>query len=96
MRTVVREQVALGLSDAAIRQYFVDRYGSRVLLAPEKNPADLLVWIMPFAGLLAGAALTLAFLRAARRTQPSTPVTNDSDDVRRYRGLIEQDVREIE
>lgn len=96
MRTVIHEQVAQGMSDAAIRQYFVVRYGSRVLLAPEKSPADLLVWIMPFVGLLAGAALTLAFLRAARRTQTSAPVTNDSDEARRYRGLIEQEVREIE
>jgi len=96
MRAIVHEQVAQGMSDAAIRRYFVDRYGSRVLLAPEKSPADLLVWLMPFAGLLAGAALMAVFVQAARRRPALPPATNDADASQRYRGLIERDVREIE
>src|SRR5712692_8941056 len=66
MRSIVHQKVAAGESDAAIRQYFVDRYGARVLLAPAREAGGLFVWILPFAALLLGGAFTIAFTRGAR------------------------------
>jgi cytochrome c-type biogenesis protein CcmH len=54
MRGVVREQVEQGKSRQEIFDYFVSRYGEYVLLSPPKRGFNLLVWGLPFLGLLAG------------------------------------------
>jgi cytochrome c-type biogenesis protein CcmH len=71
MRAILQQKVANGESDAAIRAFFVQRYGPRVLLVPPKTSSTWLAWLMPFAGLAAGAAVTAAFLRAAARRRKS-------------------------
>jgi cytochrome c-type biogenesis protein CcmH len=96
MRSLIRQQIAEGKSDAAIREFFVDRYGSRVLLAPRKDAGDSLVWLMPFLGLLIGAGAIAVFLRrAARRSDGTGSALSASPAVARYRGTIEQDLQDI-
>jgi cytochrome c-type biogenesis protein CcmH len=96
MQALVHEQVSQGMSDDAIRAFFVQRYGTRVLLAPEKSAADILPWTVPFIGLLAGALVTFVFVRAGRHhagtaTQPAPAAVPGH-----YRRLIEEDLRELE
>jgi len=55
MRGLVREQVEQGKSRQDVLDYFVSRYGEYVLLSPPKRGFNLLVWGLPFVGLLAGA-----------------------------------------
>ncbi len=55
MRALVREQLEQGKSRQEILDYFVSRYGEYVLLSPPKRGFNLLVWGLPFVGLLAGA-----------------------------------------
>ncbi len=55
MRALVRERVEQGKSRQEILDYFVSRYGEYVLLSPPKRGFNLLVWGLPFVGLLAGA-----------------------------------------
>lgn len=55
MRNLVREQVELGKGHQEVLDYFVSRYGEYVLLSPPKRGFNLLVWGLPFVGLLAGA-----------------------------------------
>lgn len=64
MRDLIRERLAQGESPREVVAYFVDRYGQWVLLAPPARGFNLLVWILPFAGLAAGG---LVAVRAARR-----------------------------
>lgn len=64
IRTQVKQQVDAGLSDAEIRQVYIDRYGQWVDLTPSRNGITGLVWVAPF--LVIGAAvgaLALAFSR---------------------------------
>ena len=56
LRTVVREQVAAGRSDAEIRAFLVDRYGEFVLFRPAFSPGNALLWLTPFAVVLLGLA----------------------------------------
>ncbi len=68
MRTVVREQLADGASDQGVRDFFVERYGRWILLAPPTQGYDLALWLAP--GLVvAGGAFVV--LRRARRPRTS-------------------------
>lgn len=100
MRAIVHQRVAAGESDAAIRQYFVERYGTRVLLAPPKDSSGLIAWALPFLALLFGAALTTLYFRSARRKQlsakPERPPPMTPDDVSAYRSRVEREIGELE
>ncbi len=74
LRTLVREQLVQGKSDAEIMDFVVARYGEYVLLKPRLTPGTLLLWGTPFAVLLiAGAALVLRRRRLV--SAPETPLT---------------------
>jgi cytochrome c-type biogenesis protein CcmH len=64
MRDVVRERLGQGETPEQVTAYFVEKYGEWVLLSPRARGFNLLVWVLPFAGLLAGL---LIVLRVARR-----------------------------
>lgn len=62
IRAEVESQVAAGRSDAQIRDHFVARYGTWILLAPP----DPLAWWLPLGGVLLGLAAFAIWLRAGR------------------------------
>src|SRR3546814_6390241 len=47
LRRIVRERLAAGDSDRAVRDYLVARYGDWVLLKPRFNLQNLLLWLGP-------------------------------------------------
>lgn len=80
IRAEIEAQVAAGRSDAEIRAHFVDRYGSWILLVP----ADPLIWILPVAALLAGAAGLVIWLHRGRSSEPvAAAATGPVDGERR-------------
>lgn len=70
MRAVVRDQLAAGRTPEEVKAYFVDRYGEWILLAPPARGFNLLLYVLPFAGLAAGGG---ALYVVARRWQRQTP-----------------------
>ncbi|HEU0166213.1 MAG TPA: cytochrome c-type biogenesis protein [Chloroflexota bacterium] len=54
MRQVIHDKLAQGESRDQIVQYFVDRYGEAILTQPPKHGLNLLVWLLPAAGILLG------------------------------------------
>lgn len=76
LRTLVREQLTAGKTDAQVLDYVVERYGQFVLLKPRLEPETLILWGTPFAVLLiAGLALFLRRKRA--EVAPETPLSED-------------------
>jgi cytochrome c-type biogenesis protein CcmH len=64
MRTLVREQLQQGKTSAEVLDYFAQRYGEWILLAPPKHGFNLVIWVLPFALLPIGA---VAVYLGARR-----------------------------
>ena len=52
IRVLVRERIAAGDTDAAVRDFLVARYGEFVLLEPRFRPATALLWGLPILALL--------------------------------------------
>ena len=81
MRRQVRQQVASGMTDAEIRDWFAQRYEEFVLLRPRANSfGGVLLWTLPFV-LLVGAGL-VAFAIRRRKAQAAEidPVRPESID----------------
>jgi cytochrome c-type biogenesis protein CcmH len=74
IRVLLRERIVAGDSDAAARQFLVDRYGDFVLLKPPLEAATLLLWFGPVLVLLAGGAGVALYLRR-RPAAPPPPLT---------------------
>ena len=78
MRGIIRERLAAGESPAEVRAYFVEKYGEWILLAPPKSGFNLLVWVVPFAGLGLGLVLVAVVLRRwSRKIPPGAPAVVD-------------------
>lgn len=74
MRGVIRERLAAGDSPAQVRDYFVEKYGPWILLAPPRRGFDLLVWIAPFVVLAIGFVAIVFVVRRWRRAPvPAAP-----------------------
>jgi cytochrome c-type biogenesis protein CcmH len=75
MKAFVRERIAAGDTKSEIKEQLVAQFGKGVLAAPETEGFDLLAWVLPLAGLLAGGAV-LSFLlwRWTRRPEDELPL----------------------
>lgn len=60
LRMLVRERVAAGDGEEAIKAFLVERYGEFVLLKPRFGGETAILWVAPAAVLLLGGALVLA------------------------------------
>ncbi|MGQ0532539.1 MAG: cytochrome c-type biogenesis protein [Caulobacteraceae bacterium] len=76
MRTLVRERVAAGDSDAEIRGFFRERYGDFVLFRPPLDARTWALWAAPF--LLIGAGLAAVF--SARRRPGAAAVEIEPEE----------------
>jgi cytochrome c-type biogenesis protein CcmH len=73
MRVLILEQLQQGQTPAQVLDYFAQRYGEWILLAPPKRGFNLIIWVLPFTLLLIGAAVVYG---GARRWVRS-PAAND-------------------
>jgi cytochrome c-type biogenesis protein CcmH len=72
MEAVMRTQIARGWSKSRIKDYWVRQLGESILASPPKHGFDLIAWLLPLAGILAGATvLGVAAWRWSRhRSEP--------------------------
>jgi cytochrome c-type biogenesis protein CcmH len=63
LRHIIREQVAAGRSDTAIKGYLTDRYGQFVLMRPSFDYGNLALWAGPFLVVALGLILLAGRLR---------------------------------
>jgi len=88
MRDQVRTQLAAGKSEAEVKQYMTDRFGDFVLYKPPLKATTVVLWLGPFAALLAAAWL---LTRRLRRAAPVTATPLSEADRERARALLQGD-----
>ena len=101
-RDEIRIQLEAGWSEEQVMDYFVERYGERVLAEPQHGGFASLVWILPVVAVLLGLALVVQALRSwrGRRLQafevdnggPAGPAVNVTPEAR---ARIERELQEL-
>lgn len=70
LRLVLRERLLAGDSDAQIRAFMVARYGEFVLLRPDRQGVNLVLWLAPGVLLLLALGIGLRTIRC-RAPEPA-------------------------
>jgi len=93
MKGIIRERLAAGESPEQVRAYFVEKYGNWILLSPPRQGFNLLVWVVPFAGLGLGLVLVLLVVRRwSRRPVPAlAPPMDPAMRARIRREMVERE-----
>jgi cytochrome c-type biogenesis protein CcmH len=81
LRREVRSLIKQGKTDQEVKDFLVSRYGDFVLYQPPVKPTTWLLWIGPFAFLIVGLAVLVAYLRRRGR-QVSGPGLSDEEQKR--------------
>ena len=100
MRGVIRQQLQSGKSEQEVIQYFVSRYGDRILLSPPWQGLTLLAWLVPIALMFGGILLLFVVLRnwqshSKRETDiadRAESVNIDEKELAYYQHQIEQEL----
>ncbi len=99
-RELIRQKLAAGWNEQAIKDYFVQQYGARVLGSPPLKGLNVLVYIIPPLAIIAGVYILYHAYRTWKRPgQPAavesspaaTPGTNAVPD--EYIQRLEEEVR---
>ena len=78
-RDQIGDLVEEGYSNQEVLDFFANRYGTQVLLAPPKSGSTLVLWVLPVIAIVAGAGWLAFYLR--RNQQAVTPATSTSPPV---------------
>ena len=87
IRVLIRQRIAAGEGNDAVRAYLVSRYGDFILLKPPLKPETLLLWLCAPLCLCAG----LAAILVARRRAPSAPAALSLEEEARLAALTQDD-----
>ena len=66
-RELIRQQLGEGRTEAQILDYFVAKFGTRVLAQPPAHGFSTLVWVLPAVGLAGGGFFLWRLLRGWQR-----------------------------
>lgn len=99
-RQLIRQLLAQGWSEEQIKQFFVERYGARVLAAPPAQGINWLVYIVPPLAFIAGVIILVRALRAWKvgtalsASTPAEPVaTTEAPD--EYLRRVEEELKKL-
>ena len=63
----VRQQIEASWTDRQIEQFYVDRYGSWILLDPPRTGGQLLLWAIPLVAVTGGVIAVVSLLEPSKR-----------------------------
>lgn len=107
-RDEIRTQLSAGWSEEEVVDYFVERYGERVLAEPQRGGFTSLVWILPVVAVLMGMVFVVQALRDWRfgrhrnliladhaETSDDPAVTRTPNVTPEARARIERELQEL-
>lgn len=83
LRLLVRERLIKGETDQEVLEFIVDRYGEFVLLRPQANGVNLILWALTPIALLLSLIFSGAYIINRNRNVKSvgsTPLSNEEKD----------------
>jgi len=89
LRREVRGLIKQGKTDQEVKDFLVSRYGDFVLYEPPVKPTTWLLWGGPFALLVAGIAVLIAYLR--RRGGHLAPAELSEEEKKRAEALLKDE-----
>lgn len=89
LKQEIRDMANKGMTDQAIIDYLVARYGDFVRYRPPLKSTTLILWLGPFALLLAGGLGLVFMLRRRQKISVDTPLTDE--EVQRVKELLDLD-----
>ncbi|MEM6758335.1 MAG: cytochrome c-type biogenesis protein [Pseudomonadota bacterium] len=89
-RRVVRQQVAAGQTDAAILDFFVERYGEFVLMTPRTEGANWLLWAAAPLMFVAALGVGLGYVRGRSRALVRAEEGLSPEEARRLREIMDE------
>jgi len=97
-RSLIREQLADGWTEAQIKQYFVDNYGARVLAEPPRSGFNWLAYILPPVIILVGAFGVLRGLRTWANASKAPAAVREAHPMKddEYAARLEEELRKRE
>jgi cytochrome c-type biogenesis protein CcmH len=99
IRKQIGEMLSAGKSEEQILDYYVAEYGERILASPRARGFNVLVYVLPWAGLAAGIAVVGLVLRRwlSRRALPgSGEISTAPASGAEYDARIEKELRELD
>jgi cytochrome c-type biogenesis protein CcmH len=87
LRILVRERLKAGDSNDQVLDFLVARYGEFVLMRPTLHGANVLLWVAPFAVLVAGFASAFVYARRRRQEPQATPGLSPEEEEKLHRLL---------
>lgn len=96
-RAQIAQMLSEGQTADQIKQYFVDRYGLRVLAQPPAEGNSLLLWVLPLVALVIGAVYVYFLMRrmrargAAAAPSAAPPAASSGDA---YVDRVERDLKD--
>ena len=81
LRTEIREKIQAGMSDAAIKDFMVARYGDFVLYRPPVKGTTLILWVGPFLLLAVGGGVLVFNLRRRRQSVAEPELSRDEQSL---------------
>lgn len=95
MRQEVRAMVAQGKSRDEILDYYVAKYGERILATPRPKGINALAYILPWAALILGAWGLFIVLKKRRLPAPA-PVAAQTASDDRYSAIVEKELKDLD
>jgi cytochrome c-type biogenesis protein CcmH len=94
-RELIRDELAQGWSEQQIKDYFVLRFGARVLATPPASGLNWLVYVIPPIAFLAGAFLLYRAFQGFRKpvTEPVAEAAPELASEEAYIERIEEELR---
>ena len=94
-RAQIGQMLSEGQSEQQIKDYFVARYGVRVLAQPPAQGASLLLYVLPIVGLIVGVVIVVWLLRRWRARGAEAPMAADAPKTTgdEYTDRVERDLK---
>ncbi len=94
-RAQIGQMLSEGQTEQQIKDYFVARYGARVLAEPPASGASLWLYVLPVVGLVVGAVLVVWLMRRMRNraSQPAATPAAPAASGDEYADRVERDLK---